>query len=194
MESAVIYCNTAHIEKATLLTEELGLNVIKVFKKSHIISPTDQIWEIINHVKENYIDKVMVDVCRTISPNITEFISLINLLIENDISLVILDHDLEAVCKGEINHQFKMILDVLSEFDLIYQQKLKRKMKKAHIGFQAYLDAGGKVGRRTKRIIDYMEEYSEQIRLLRMGVSLKQCRKLTSTSIGTLRKLKRLFA
>lgn len=193
MNSAVIFCKAGHIEKGTMLTEELGFNVIKVFKKSYISDPTDQIWEIIHYVKENCIDVIVVDTCLTISSKIPEFLSIIHLLVEHDIALVTLDQNTEVINKGVINPQFKMVIDVLTEFDYDFQQKLSRRMGKAHLGYKLYMDAGGRVGRRTKKNSEYMDQYQEQIRLLRLGVSLKKCQQLTSTSINTLRKLKGMF-
>lgn len=193
MNSAVIYCQPKHIKKARVLTVELGFNIAKVFLKSNSSSSSTQLEEIMDYMEKNSIQYVIVDKCLTLSTKISEFLDSIYLMIKNGVSLVILDYKLKAITKGVINPKFRIIIEVLTDFDNIYQRKLKLKMEKAHVGFQSYLAAGGKVGRRVKNLSEYKEEYAEQIRLLKLGVSIKHCSKLTSTSINTLKKLKRMF-
>ena len=56
-------------------------------------------------------------------------------------------------------------------------------------------DNGGKVGRKTgyrKSQDDMREEYAEEIRLLKKGISLRNVSKITNTSVNTLRKVRDL--
>lgn len=62
-------------------------------------------------------------------------------------------------------------------------------------GYSHYRAMGGKVGRKTgykKSTEDMKEEYAEEIRLLRKGISLRNIYKITKTSVNTLRKLRDL--
>ena len=63
-------------------------------------------------------------------------------------------------------------------------------------GYDNYRAKGGKVGRKIsyrKADYDYISQYGEELELLRKGMTLKQVRTLTHTSINTLRKLKAKF-
>ena len=46
---------------------------------------------------------------------------------------------------------------------------------------------------RTKERVEYLMEYTDDIRLLRDGLSLRKVRRKTGRAINTLRKLKRIF-
>lgn len=59
-------------------------------------------------------------------------------------------------------------------------------------GYNNFRNNGGKVGRKegfSKSVESYKEEYSEELRLLRKGYSLRNIRKITGTSITTIRKV-----
>ena len=62
-------------------------------------------------------------------------------------------------------------------------------------GYNHFRDNGGKVGRKTgyrKSQDDMREEYAEEIRLLRKGISLRNISKITHKSVNTLRKVRDL--
>ena len=61
--------------------------------------------------------------------------------------------------------------------------------------YNHFRDKGGKVGRKQgykKSTEDMKEEYVEEIRLLKKGISLRNVAKITKTSVNTLRKLRDL--
>lgn len=62
-------------------------------------------------------------------------------------------------------------------------------------GYNHYRTTGGKVGRKTgyrKSQDDMREEYAEELRLLKKGISLRNVSKITHTSVNTLRKVRGL--
>lgn len=62
-------------------------------------------------------------------------------------------------------------------------------------GYNHFRANGGKVGRKQgykKSSEDMKEEYAEEIRLLRKGISLRNINKITHTSVNTLRKVRDL--
>lgn len=62
-------------------------------------------------------------------------------------------------------------------------------------GYNNFRANGGKVGRKTgyrKSDEEMREQYAEEIRLLKKGISLRNVQKITSTSVNTLRKIKKL--
>lgn len=62
-------------------------------------------------------------------------------------------------------------------------------------GYNYFRDNGGKVGRKTgyrKSQEEIREEYAEEMRLLKKGISLRNISKITHTSVNTLRKVRDL--
>ena len=65
------------------------------------------------------------------------------------------------------------------------------------VGYEEYLkkrkeDSSLRLGRMgyKKSEQEYKDEYSQELTLLRKGISLRNVQKLTGTSIGTLQKIK----
>lgn len=196
MESAVLFCFVKHIGQASKLAEEMALKIAKVFRKSVTSDPMEQICDIIYYMNENHIDRLAVPTCLTLSTKVAEFLSFIHTFEEYGISLTILEPKIDAINNGVMNPQFKMIIDIMSQFYIIQQRAMMKKLQKAHLAYRAYLNNGGKAGRKIgfrKTLCAYRRDYTRELNLLRSGVSLKQCHQTTGVSINTLKKLKSLF-
>lgn len=196
MKNVVLFSFIKHIEQASALAEEMGLNIIKVFKKSLMTDPIEQMCEVVFYMKENRIDKLVIPSCFTISTKIAEFVSFIHALEQEGLSLVILDLKMDVMNKGEMNQQFKTLIDIMSEFDSAQQKLLMNRIQKARTAYREYINKGGKVGRKIgfrKKLLAYRRDYAIEISLLRRGVPLKQCHQRTGVSINTLKKLKSMF-
>ena len=64
-------------------------------------------------------------------------------------------------------------------------------------GYQNFRKLGGKVGRKEgyKKSAEQMKaEYTEELKLLRKGISLRNISKITGTSVNTLRKVAEIAA
>jgi len=62
-------------------------------------------------------------------------------------------------------------------------------------GYNHYRATGGTVGRKKgykKSTEEMKDEYAEEIRLLKKGISLRNVAKITHTSVNTLRKVRDL--
>lgn len=196
MENVVLYSFAKHTSKATTCAEEMGLHVIEVFRKSIMSDSMEQMCDVIFYMKENCIDKLVIPSWLTLSTNVAEFVSFIYTIEQYGLSLTILEPKLVAINRGIRTPQFKMMIDVMEQFDIVRQKAMLKRMEKAHVSYRLYLKRGGKVGRKTgfrKKLQTYEREYAKELNLLRSGVSLKQCHQQTGISINTLRKLKTLF-
>ena len=196
MESSVLFCFVKHIDQASKLAEEMGLKVTTVFRKSVTSDPIEQICDVIYYMNENHIDRLVIPSCLTLSTKVAEFLSFIHTLEEYGLSLTVLEPTMDAINKGVMTPQFKMMVEVMRQFDVVQQRAMLKRLEKAHVAYRTYLNNGGKVGRRTgfrKKLLAYKREYSKELNLLRAGVSLKQCHKQTGVSINTLKKLKSMF-
>ena len=81
---------------------------------------------------------------------------------------------------------------MIAQFNSMERGLIRSRMES---GYRNYRAKGGTVGRKQgykKSTEDMKEEYAEEIRLLRKGISLRNVSKITHTSVNTLRKVRDL--
>ena len=109
-------------------------------------------------------------------------------------SLYIKNYNLETLnADGKPNTMAQFLVTLLAEVARMERTTIKERMDSGYEQFRLH---GGKVGRKvgyTKSSEMYKEEYSDIIRLLKRGLSLRNVAKLTSHSLNTVSKCKRLF-
>ena len=91
---------------------------------------------------------------------------------------------------GKPNPIAQLVIGTLAQFNNMERTLIRSRMES---GYNNYRSNGGVVGRKVgyRKSDDAMkEEYKEEIRLLRKGLSLRNVAKITGTSINTLRKVK----
>jgi DNA invertase Pin-like site-specific DNA recombinase len=82
----------------------------------------------------------------------------------------------------------QFLITILAEIARMERKTIRERVES---GYKNYRANGGKVGRKTgyrKSDIDMKEQYGEEIKLLRKGISLRNISKITGTSINTIRK------
>ena len=114
-------------------------------------------------------------------------------LTDKGISLFILQNSLETLqADGKPNPIAQLVLGMIAQFNSMERGLIRCRMES---GYNHYRSNGGKVGRKTgyrKSQDDMREEYAEEIRLLKKGISLRNICKITHTSVNTLRKIRDL--
>ena len=187
----VIYSKPQDMETLANYSKTKGYKVIEIFEKS---DDRLDLMELMDYITFNGIDKVIVPACSTISRKPLVFIDFINELNEAGTSLVIIDKNMESLSDdGSANPAFLFLIDVMKEFEKIRKEQTRKRLERSYNQFR---DRGGRVGRKfgfRKKNLDYKIQYWKEIQLLREGYSLKECKKQTSTSVNTLRKLKSMF-
>lgn len=187
----VIYSNSKDIDTMTIYGESKDFYIVEIFEKS------DEVWslsELMDYVTFNDIKKILIPSCSTLTRKPVEFINFLNELNEAGISLVVYNNNIESLQDdGTSNPSFNFLLNVWNEFDMI-QKRLTR--ERLEISYNHFRFRGGRVGRKEgyrKKEPQYKMEYSRELNLLSEGLSLKECKRKTGTSINTLRKLKKMF-
>ena len=149
--------------------------------------------ELLNYVRNNKVDKVLIYECSRLSRRIVDFLQVIEELNELKVSLYIHQNRLETLLEdGSINPIASLVLGIIAQFNSMERSLIRSRMKS---GYNHFRDNGGKVGRKTgyrKSQDDMREEYAEEIRLLRKGISLRNISKITHKSVNTLRKVRDL--
>ncbi len=172
--------------------------VIKEFKEK--ISGAKKIYdrmalcELMEFIKENRVDKILIFECSRLSRRPADFLNIIEELNELGISLYILQNGLETLLPdGSINPIAQLVVGIIGQFNAMERNLIRSRMA---AGYENYREQGGVVGRKEGYIkpdIDYKKGYYKEIYLLEKGNTLKDVRAITGTSINTLRKLKAKF-
>lgn len=173
----------------------MGYEIVKEFSEkisgAKKVAEREQLSELLNYVEAHHIDKVLIYECSRLSRRIVDFLQVIEQLTEKGISLFILQNGLETLqADGKPNPIAQLVLGMIAQFNSMERGLIRSRMES---GYNHFRDKGGKVGRKQgykKSENEMREEYAEEIRLLKKGISLRNVCKITHTSVNTLRKLR----
>lgn len=180
-----------------LYADRMGYDIVKTFSEkisgARKVEERQAMTELLNYVESNKVDKVLIYECSRLSRRAVDFLSIIEIFNEKKISIYIHQNGLETLLpNGEINPIATLVLGILAQFNSMERSLIRSRMES---GYNNFRNNGGKVGRKTgfrKTSEQMREEYTEEIRLLKKGYSLRNIAKITSTSVNTLRKLSAL--
>ena len=182
------------------LCERKGWEVVKVFanKVSGAKKNEDrrEIVELLDFVQNNHIDRVVATEISRIGRNTLEALKTIEILNEHKVNLYLANYNIETLNpNGEVNPIARLILTICLEISS-YERNLIRYRMKA--GYEDYLKRRKenpelRLGRQgyQKSEDAYRDEYAKELSLMRKGISMRNVRQLTGTSLGTLQKLKK---
>ena len=150
--------------------------------------------ELLNFVEGNKVDKVLIYECSRLSRRAVDFLSVIEYLTAKKISVYILQNGLETLLpNGQPNPIAQLVMGILAQFNSLERTLIRNRMESGYNHFRA---VGGKVGRKPgyRKSDDVMrEQYQEEIKLLRKGLSLNNIYRITHISPNTLQKLKKII-
>ena len=110
------------------------------------------------------------------------------------ISLYIQNYGIETLTEnGEVNPMSQFLITILAEVARMERKTIRERVES---GYKNYRANGGKVGRKEgyrKSETNMREQYAEEIRLLRKGISLRNISKITGACVNTIRKCKGLI-
>ena len=150
--------------------------------------------ELLDFVKSNKVEKVLVYEASRLSRRQLDFLSIIETLTELGVSLYILQNGLETLLPdGRPNPIANLCFGIIAEFNNLEKHLIRARMAR---GYEHHRASGGRVGRKEgyrKSEDEYRTTYDREIALLSKGNTLKDVRAITGTSINTLRKLKEKY-
>ena len=150
--------------------------------------------ELLDFVKSNEVEKVLVYECSRLSRRQLDFLYIIEQLTEARVSLYILQNGLETLLPdGRPNPIANLCFGIIAEFNNLEKNLIRARCAS---GYEHYRAKGGRVGRKEgyrKSEDEYRTTYDREIALLSKGNTLKDVRAITGTSINTLRKLKEKY-
>ena len=143
----------------------------------------------VEYVQAHQISKIAVLSIDRLGRDTLQALEVIELLNKLGISLYIKNYGIETLTEsGEINPMSQFLCTLLLEIARMERRTIRERVES---GYKNYRANGGKVGRKEgyKKSEEAMrEQYAEEIRLLRKGISLRNISKITGTSVNTIRK------
>ena len=150
--------------------------------------------EMLDFVKVQKVDKVLIYECSRLSRRQLDFLSIIEQLTEQGVSLFILQNGLETLLPdGKPNPIANLCFGIIAEFNNLEKNLIRARMSS---GYEHHRASGGRVGRKEgyrKSEEEYRRNYEREIALLQKGNTLKDVKSITGTSINTLRKLREKY-
>lgn len=157
-----------------------------------------EIMEMIDYIKANAIDRVVVLEISRLGRNTLEALKVIQNLNDNGVSLYIKNYNLETLTpSGQVNPVASLICTILIEIAQMERLTIRERMAS---GRNQYIrrcrEQGIKMGRPStyrKSEAMYKEQYGREISLLKKGISLRNVASITGVSVNTLRKIRNLL-
>ena len=148
----------------------------------------------VEYVQAHNINKVAVTELSRLGRDTLQVLEVIEQFNKLGISLYIQNYGIETLTdSGEVNPMSQFLITILAEVARMERKTIRERVES---GYKNYRANGGKVGRKEgyrKSEADMREQYAEEIRLLRKGISLRNISKITHTSINTIRKCQSLI-
>lgn len=145
--------------------------------------------KMIDYVRNNNINMVLVTELSRLGRDTLQVLEVIEQFNKLGISLFIQNYHIETLNEnGTINTMSQFLITILAEVARMERKTIRERVES---GYKNYRANGGRVGRKEgyrKSDIDMREQYAEEIRLLKKGISLRNISKITGTSINTIRK------
>jgi DNA invertase Pin-like site-specific DNA recombinase len=186
------------IYELTTLAKSNGWSVEAVFAEKISGAKSNkertELLNMVSYVEGNHINKVLVTELSRLGRDTLQVLEVIQMLNEKGISLYIQNYNIETLTKdGKVNAMSQFLITILAEVARMERKTIRERVES---GYKNYRANGGKVGRKIgykKAEETIREQYTEEIKLLKKGYSLRNISKITGTSINTIRKCKSLI-
>lgn len=148
-----------------------------------------ELLKMIDYLRTNKINMVIVTELSRLGRDTLQVLDVIENFNRLGISLYIQNYGIETLNEdGSINTMSQFLITILAEIARMERKTIRERIES---GYNNYRANGGKVGRKQgyrKSDNDMKEQYTEEIKLLRKGISLRNISKITGTSVNTIRR------
>jgi len=186
------------VNELTALAQRNGWSVEATFcekvsgaKKN---SERKELSRMVEYVQAHNINKVAVTELSRLGRDTLQVLEVIEQFNKLGISLYIHNYGIETLtADGEVNPMSQFLITILAEVARMERKQIRERVES---GYKNYRANGGKVGRKEgyrKPDEAMRDQYAEEIRLLRKGISLRNISKITGTSVNTIRKCQSLI-
>ena len=194
--STLIQDYDRQVNELTAICTQRGWSVRSVFtekisgaKKN---AERKELSRMIEYIKAQHIDKVLVTELSRLGRDTLQVLQVIETLNDMKVSLYIQNYNIETLNEdGKVNAMSQFLITILAEIARMERKTIRERMNS---GYKNFREHGGVVGRKqgyTKSDDQMKQQYSQEIKLLRKGLSLREVSKLTRHSVNTIRKVTR---
>ena len=187
------------IDTLTEICKQRDWEIVKVFGNyvsgAAPLEKRQEILDLIAFVKENKIDYCCATSIDRVSRDLLTGVQIIRTLADNGVNLYLANYNLETLQDGKISAITEMLLSVVLSVASYEREQIRTRLS---MGYRAYVQRRKenpelRLGRQgyQKSEDAYREEYAKELSLMRKGISMRNVRQLTGTSLGTLQKLKK---
>lgn len=207
MVNAVIYSRVSSVgnrqdneRQTNELTEyaaRMGYNLVGVYEEkiSGFSKKNEErpiLTQMLKDIDRGKIDKVLTWELSRIARNVIQGLTFIEELNSRKVSLFIKNYNLETLYEDKsINGLTMFLVQILASVAAMEAETTRARFQS---GYRHFLSIGGRVGRKPGHTIsdeDLLKKYSEVVKLLKRGLSVRQISKLTdNTSTTTVMKVK----
>ena len=159
------------------------------------VEEREALTELLAYTETHKVDKVLIYEWSRLSRRAVDFLTVIENLTLRKISVYIHQNGLETLLpNGQPNPIAQLVMGILAQFNSMERSLIRSRMES---GYNHYRVNGGKVGRKEgfRKSDEQMKaDYPKEIQLLKKGLSLRNIRAITNTSVNTLRKLQKILS
>lgn len=179
------------LEELREYANRMGYKVVTEFAEkvsgAKRVDEREQLSQLLAYVTDNHIDKVLIYECSRLSRRVVDFLTIIEQLTEQGISVYIHQNGLETLQPdGKPNPIAQLVLGILAQFNSMERNLIRSRMESGYIHYRSN---GGVVGRKIgykKPDEVLMVENAEVVELLKKGYSLRNISKITRRSVNTI--------
>lgn len=192
--STLIQDYDRQVNELTAICTQRGWTVRSVFteKISGAKKNTErkELGKMIDYIKAQHIDKVLVTELSRLGRDTLQVLQVIETLNDMKVSLYIQNYNIETLNDdGNVNAMSQFLITILAEIARMERKTIRERISS---GYKNYREQGGIVGRKqgyTKSDNQMKQQYAQEIKLLKKGLSLREVSKLTGHSVNTIRKV-----
>lgn len=160
------------------------------------IEERQEILDLIAYVKENKIDYCCATSIDRVSRDLLTGVKIIRTLAEQGVNLYLANYNIFTLDdNGQISVMSELMLSVTLSVASYERMQIRSRL---NMGYRAYLQRRKenpelRLGRQgyQKSEESYREQYAKELSLMRKGISMRNVKQLTGTSLGTLQKIKK---
>ena len=186
------------LEELRRYASQMEYDVVREFSEkisgAKKVEEREALLDLLDYVSAHPVDKVLIYECSRLSRRAVDFLSVIETLMAQRVSVYIHQNGLETLSpNGAPNPIAQLVLGILAQFNSMERSLIRSRMES---GYNHFRSLGGKVGRKVgyrKSEQQMMSEYQAEVKLIRKGLSLRNVQAITHTSVNTLRKLKAMM-
>lgn len=206
MEKVVIYARVStkvqeydrQIEELRSYADRMGYEVVQEFSEKisggRKIEERAALTDLLDYVEKHEVNKVLIYECSRLSRRAVDFLTVIEQLTEQGVSVYIHQNGLETLQPdGNPNPIANLVLGILAQFNSVEKTLIRSRMSSGYNHFRAN---GGKVGRKEgykKSDEKLREEYAGIIKQLRKGYPIRMIAKTEGVGVSTVQRIKKKF-